>query len=52
MVCEKNESDVDIGIPAVMLPQDAGTNLENVLKNNSTGTLPLFCLCLANSWNE
>lgn len=44
MVCEKNESDVDIGIPAVMLPQDVGTNLENDLKSNSTGTFSLFCL--------
>ncbi|KAF3441507.1 hypothetical protein FNV43_RR15421 [Rhamnella rubrinervis] len=42
MVCEKNESDVDIGIPAVMLPQDAGTNLENELMNNSTVSVQLY----------
>ncbi|KAH7513113.1 hypothetical protein FEM48_Zijuj12G0162200 [Ziziphus jujuba var. spinosa] len=35
MVCE-NESDTNISIPTVMLPQDAGTNLENDLKNNLT----------------
>lgn len=45
MVCE-NESDIDIRIPTVMLPQDAGTNLENDLKNNSTGIFSLFCLYL------
>ncbi|KAL2341594.1 hypothetical protein Fmac_009534 [Flemingia macrophylla] len=27
MVCEENEIDVDIGIPAVMLLQDIGLNL-------------------------
>ncbi|KAG5008286.1 hypothetical protein JHK82_026215 [Glycine max] len=35
MVCEANETDVDIGIPAVMLPQDAGENLKNHILNNS-----------------
>lgn len=37
MVCEKNETDVSIGIPTVMLPQDAGAILEADLKNNSKG---------------
>ena len=36
MVCEANETDVEIGIPAVMLPQDAGLSLEGIL-NNSAG---------------
>lgn len=44
MVCEANETDVDIGIPTVMLPQDAGENLENHLLNNSVGMF-LFFLC-------
>ncbi|KAF8380221.1 hypothetical protein HHK36_027703 [Tetracentron sinense] len=35
MVCERNETDLDIRIPAVMLPQDAGASLENNMKNNS-----------------
>ena len=39
MVCEENETDVDIGIPAVMLPQDAGLNLERHIKNNSNGMI-------------
>lgn len=37
MVCEENETDVTIGIPAVMLPQDAGDSLEKDLKNNISG---------------
>ncbi|KAE9615592.1 putative PA domain, peptidase A22B, signal peptide peptidase [Lupinus albus] len=37
MVCEDNETDVNIGIPAVMLPQDAGINLEKHIRNNSIG---------------
>lgn len=46
MVCEDRETDLNISIPAVMLPQDAGTILEDDLKNNSRGMLPLFCLYL------
>lgn len=38
MVCEDNETDLVIGIPVVMLPQNAGVNLEKYLQN-STGTL-------------
>lgn len=37
MVCEDAEDDVDIHIPAVMLPQDAGTSLEDSIKKNSNG---------------
>lgn len=36
MVCEANETDVSIEIPAVMLPQDAGASLEKLIAN-STG---------------
>lgn len=43
MVCEANETDVHIDIPAIMLPQDAGANLENHIKSNSTGMFPLLC---------
>ncbi|RDX97213.1 Signal peptide peptidase-like 4 [Mucuna pruriens] len=42
MVCEENETDVDIGIPAVMLPQDAGLNLERHIKNNSNVSIQLY----------
>ena len=37
MVCEANETDVIVDIPAVMLPQDAGATLEASIKNNSIG---------------
>lgn len=36
MVCEPDETDLDIKIPAVMLPQDAGASLEKMLMNNSS----------------
>ncbi|XP_044493217.1 signal peptide peptidase-like 4 isoform X2 [Mangifera indica] len=42
MVCEANETDLDIQIPAVMLPQDAGANLENHIKNNSLVLVQLY----------
>lgn len=48
MVCEANQTDVDISIPVVMLPQDAGVNLEKYLQNNSTGMLFFFAnICSA-----
>ena len=37
MVCEHNETDLDIKIPTVMIPQDAGMNMKNQLEKNSTG---------------
>lgn len=42
MVCEENETDVTIGIPAVMLPQDAGDSLEKDLKNNISVSVQLY----------
>ncbi|XP_047320020.1 signal peptide peptidase-like 4 [Impatiens glandulifera] len=42
MVCEVNETDVTIGIPTVMLPQDAGVKLENYIKNNSIVSVQLY----------
>jgi len=42
MVCDPDETDLSIHIPAVMLPLDAGTKLENMLKSASSGNL--FCL--------
>ena len=38
MVCEEDESDVDIGIPTVMLPQDAGATMIESLQNKVNGT--------------
>lgn len=37
MVCDGNETDLDIRIPAVMLPQDAGASLKDSLKYNKSG---------------
>ncbi|KAF5464283.1 hypothetical protein F2P56_014370, partial [Juglans regia] len=42
MVCATNETDVDIGIPVVMLPQDAGVKLEKYLQNNSAVSVQLY----------
>uniref|UniRef100_A0A5B7A5E0 Putative Peptidase A22B, signal peptide peptidase n=1 Tax=Davidia involucrata TaxID=16924 RepID=A0A5B7A5E0_DAVIN len=42
MVCEANETDVDIRIPAVMLPQDAGASLEQSVKNKSNVSVQLY----------
>ncbi|XP_058760348.1 uncharacterized protein LOC131633672 [Vicia villosa] len=42
MVCEVNETDVDIGIPAVMLPQDAGLNLERHIHNKLMVAIQLY----------
>ncbi|RRT73870.1 hypothetical protein B296_00032921 [Ensete ventricosum] len=38
MVCERNETDLNIKIPAVMLPQDAGASLESSLKHGLSGS--------------
>lgn len=37
MVCEPDETDLNIHIPVVMLPQDAGIKLEKMLSNGSSG---------------
>lgn len=37
MVCEANETYIEIGIPAVMLPQDAGASLVESIKKNHSG---------------
>lgn len=42
MVCEPDETDLDILIPAVMLPQDAGTRLEKMLMSTSSGEVPFI----------
>ncbi|VFQ74739.1 unnamed protein product [Cuscuta campestris] len=42
MVCGENESDLDIGIPAVMLPQDAGKILIQNVMNNSLVWVQLY----------
>ncbi|TQE06780.1 hypothetical protein C1H46_007649 [Malus baccata] len=42
MVCENDEPDVEIGIPAVMLPQDVGAIFETDLKNNSMVSVQLY----------
>lgn len=42
MVCEPDEIDLDIHIPAVMLPQDAGASLEKMLMNSSSVSVQLY----------
>lgn len=42
MVCEPNETDLDIQIPAVMLPIDAGQKLEAFMKNKSSVMVQLY----------
>ncbi|KAL9274227.1 Signal peptide peptidase-like 2-like protein [Drosera capensis] len=42
MVCEPDETDLDIHIPAVMLPKDAGVSLENMLLNNTSVSVQLY----------
>ncbi|XP_050237724.1 signal peptide peptidase-like 4 [Mercurialis annua] len=42
MVCEDKESNVKIGIPAVMLPQDAGASLKHYIRNSSTVSVQLY----------
>ncbi|KAF5734815.1 Signal peptide peptidase-like 2B [Tripterygium wilfordii] len=42
MVCEPDETDLDIHIPAIMLPQDAGTSLERMLMNHSSVKVQLY----------
>lgn len=37
MVCNRNETDLHINIPAVMLPQDAGASLEASIKSGVSG---------------
>lgn len=37
MVCDPHETELDIKIPAVMLPQDAGASLEKMLMTSSSG---------------
>lgn len=39
MVCEPDETDLDIKIPAVMLPQHAGATLDKLLTNGSSGNI-------------
>ncbi|KAJ0572118.1 putative PA domain, peptidase A22B, signal peptide peptidase [Helianthus annuus] len=42
MVCEPDETDLDIHIPTVMLPQDAGVELERMLSNGSSISVQLY----------
>lgn len=39
MVCDPGETDLDIHIPAIMLPQDAGITLNKMLLNGSSGKI-------------
>lgn len=42
MVCEPDETDLDITIPALLLPRDAGLSLEKTLLNSSSVSVQLY----------
>jgi hypothetical protein len=42
MVCEKNETDLDIHIPAVLLPKDAGSALHTLLTSGNAVSVQLY----------
>ncbi|VFR03303.1 unnamed protein product [Cuscuta campestris] len=42
MVCQGNETDLVIGIPAIMLPQDAGKSLIDNIMNKSRVSVQLY----------
>ncbi|KAL3649558.1 Signal peptide peptidase-like 4 [Castilleja foliolosa] len=42
MVCESNETDVNIGVPVVMLPQYAGATLRQSMMNNSHVSIQMY----------
>ncbi|KAK4418619.1 Signal peptide peptidase-like 2 [Sesamum alatum] len=42
MVCEANETDVNIHIPVVMLPQDAGASLKQLMMNGSHVSIQMY----------
>ncbi|KAH6835065.1 SIGNAL PEPTIDE PEPTIDASE-LIKE 2 [Perilla frutescens var. hirtella] len=42
MVCEPDETDLDIQIPAVMLPQNAGATLQKLFSNGSSVSVQLY----------
>ncbi|XP_057446400.1 signal peptide peptidase-like 2 isoform X2 [Lotus japonicus] len=42
MVCDPDETDLNIHIPAIMLPQDAGTRLEEMLMSTSSVSVQLY----------
>lgn len=42
MVCEANETDVHVGIPVVMLPQDAGQNLKDSMNDSSHVSIQMY----------
>ncbi|KAL3619280.1 Signal peptide peptidase-like 2 [Castilleja foliolosa] len=50
MVCEPDETDLDIHIPAIMLPRNAGATLEKMLSNGSSvGTI--LCSSYWSAWS-
>ncbi|CAN1253871.1 Signal peptide peptidase-like 2 [Linum perenne] len=50
MVCEPDETDLNIHIPAIMLPQDAGVTLEKMLlTNDPVGTI--LCASYWSAWS-
>lgn len=46
MVCDHNETDLDIKIPTVLLPKDAGVSLEKILNRGDSGWSSYICSLL------
>ena len=44
MVCDPNETDLNISISAVMLPHDAGASLESSVKSGASGESSIWCV--------
>ncbi|KAL4314395.1 hypothetical protein AHAS_Ahas15G0080800 [Arachis hypogaea] len=44
MIREENETDIDIGIPTVMLPEDAGENIKSHIQNKLIVSVQLYSL--------
>ncbi|XP_038971128.1 signal peptide peptidase-like 4 [Phoenix dactylifera] len=42
MVCDPNETDLNISISSVMLPQDAGASLESSIKSGASAAVQLY----------
>ncbi|KAK6137475.1 hypothetical protein DH2020_028780 [Rehmannia glutinosa] len=50
MVCEPGDTDLDIHIPAIMIPQDAGFTLEKMLSNGSSVST-ILCASYWSAWS-
>jgi hypothetical protein len=52
MVCDSNETDLDINIPAVLLPKEAGAALERHLTQGQGKHFDLYLPLLLSMWGQ